>query len=132
MNPNSDPIEQQYLEDRLTEISEIELGEKLQNYAIFDYLNGEKITPVFLRLASRKKNNAKMVAIKIDVGQDFHSDRERKEFITEYYKAVYKKPRGQEDLPDRCIEEFLGPEICKHRVVQTSKLTAEERNALEA
>ncbi|MFO0003284.1 MAG: reverse transcriptase domain-containing protein, partial [bacterium] len=33
---------------------------------------------------------------------------------------------------DRCIEDFLGPEICEHRLVTNSKLTDDEKNELDS
>jgi hypothetical protein len=40
--------------------------------------------------------------------------------------------RERAPLPDNCIEQFLGPAIAESDMVQNSKLTAGEANALEA
>jgi hypothetical protein len=40
--------------------------------------------------------------------------------------------REREPLPDNCIEQFLGQDIAESDMVQNSKLTAGEANALEA
>jgi hypothetical protein len=98
---------------------------------IFECLNAEKPTPMFLNLAKKTKTNHKLENIKQPDGTNFNSEKEREDYIVSYYSTLYKKPDNERVDYTDCIEQFLGEDICGNRIVQNSKLTAEEKDRLD-
>ncbi len=87
---------------------------------------------MFLNLAKKTKSNQKLENIKNSDGTPFSNCKDRENYIVNYYSTLYKKPVGERVNYDGCIEEFLGPEICEHRLVTNSKLTEDEKNELDS
>jgi hypothetical protein len=120
------------LENRLTELVQKNVQSKVKTMKIFECLNAEKPTPMFLNLAKKTKSNQKLENIKNSDGTPFSNCKDRENYIVNYYSTLYKKPVGERVNYDGCIEEFLGPEICDHRLVTNSKLTEDEKNELDS
>ncbi|MFN9938199.1 MAG: hypothetical protein ACK56I_01885, partial [bacterium] len=101
------------------------------NYLKTDILDGEKITPHFLKLA-KTVNNDSLEKIRKADGSVFGSKTEQEAHIVEFYRDLYSLP---DDMPEDftgCVDEFLGPEICRHPLVVNSKLSDEEKTELES
>ena len=73
---------------------------------LFEGLNSEKQSPIFLSLA-KSKNSGKLSRIKNNMGQEFASDDERVEYITGFYEQLYKKNLGEPESFENIIENFL-------------------------
>ena len=97
---------------------------------LFEGLNSEKPSPIFLSLA-KSKNSGKLSRIKNNMGQEFVSDAERVEYITGFYEQLYKKNLGEPESFENIIENFLGPDILNSDLVRNSKLTERERVGME-
>jgi exonuclease III len=119
------------LENTLNEIVHRNVQAKVKTMKIFECLNAEKPTPMFLNLAKKTKSNQKLENIKKPDGTAFESDRERNEYIVTYYSTLYKKPDDERIDFSNCIENFLGPDICGSRLINNSKLTDEEQTNLD-
>jgi hypothetical protein len=95
------------LEQQIQDYNEMQLRCELENYKVFDRLNMEKITPHFLNLAKKSNEIPDLSRIKNNDGQEFTSEPERGDFITEFYKSLYKKPTLEPVLEQDCITTFL-------------------------
>jgi exonuclease III len=129
---NKDMLLINNIESELQKISEREIELALENHPVFEHLNGEKMSPNFLRLAKGKTDPADLSHIKNDNNENFISDIQRRDYIVNYFSSIYQVPDGAPEAFDGLIEEFLGPEICNHPVVLGSKLTVNEARDLEA
>jgi hypothetical protein len=114
------------IERNLNAIEEKINRDKVDNYLKHEILNNEKITPRFLRLA-KTINTDSLGKIRDSNGRIFQSKRERGEFITDFYRQLYKVPDSMPADFTGCIENFLGRDICNHPTVLGSKLSDEER-----
>jgi hypothetical protein len=76
-------------------------------------------------MAKGAKAESDLNVIKNTDGTEFQSDKDRENFIYEYYRNLYKKPDAAPLDPD-CIEKFLGADICNSSNVRNSKLTERE------
>jgi hypothetical protein len=56
------------IESQLSDINETNLREELKNYKVFDRLNNEKITPVFMKMAKSQTKSPEIDRIKNDTG----------------------------------------------------------------
>jgi len=119
------------LENALNELVQKNIQAKVKSMKIFECLNAEKPTPMFLNLAKKTKTNHKLENIKKPDGTNFNSDREREDYIVSYYSTLYKKPENERVDYTDCIEQFLGEDICGNRIVQNSKLTNDEKDRLD-
>ena len=117
------------LEGELNNIVEDNIKKKVLSMKLFEGLHSEKPSPLFLAL-SKKRNVGKLANIKKNDGSDFASDAERRTFITSFYENLYKKPVSNNAKIS--IEEFLGENICNSFIVNNSKLTQVESEALES
>ncbi len=117
------------LENILNEIVHKNVQAKVKSMKIFECLNAEKPTPMFLNLAKKTKSNQKLENIKKSDGTPFASEQERNEYIVTYYSTLYKKPEDERIDYSNCIETFLGADICESRLVNNSKLTVEEKTS---
>jgi hypothetical protein len=116
---------------KLNRILDDEAKSELENFAIFEVVNLEKMTPTFLQIAKQTKSSAKISDIRDDAGNDFGSDDDRYKFIENYYANIYMpKPDMDMNTPG-CIENFLGPEICNLDEVRNSKITPEQALLLD-
>jgi hypothetical protein len=104
---------------------------ELEKHHLFEILNNEKITPVFLKLAKSTNSGAQMADICRDTGEPFEHDSERKAYITDYFSTCYKVPSEHPNSVVGCIEEFLGQEILNSPLVQGNRLTLVEAAVLE-
>jgi hypothetical protein len=94
---------------------------------VFEYLNAEKVTPLLLDLAKRGTGDDRLDSIKQDNGLDFETDKERGNYIREYFTKLYCR----DAWVGGTIEDFLGPDIATHPTVLGSKLTQTEQERLD-
>jgi exonuclease III len=80
------------LESKLNSISNSEILNKIEGCRDFNIINGEKITPFFLSLATSNKAEAVMSSIKNDDGTDFPNSQEMKNYVRNYYAKLYTPP----------------------------------------
>ncbi len=116
------------MESELLEIIDKDIMEKLK---IFECLNAEKPTPLFMSLARRRSTAKKLSAINKDDGYLYNMDNNRNEGIISFYENLYKKPADERSNYDNCIEDFLWAGIANHPLVQNSILTEDECNLLD-
>jgi hypothetical protein len=121
-NENIDEIIEREIE--LSKKIEDEARTELENNENFEYLNHEKITPYFVKLAKGSKSEAEMDDICDSDGNPFNSATDRKKFIVDFYANLYKKEPGEPESLAGCIEQFLGAEICNNKIVKESKIPA--------
>jgi len=108
-----------------------ELREKIKAMKLFEGLHSEKPNSLFLSLAKNSNKGESLNKIRKPCGSDFESGEERNEHIVSFYESLYKKPANQPVSHENIIENFLGPEIVNSEMVQNSKLTPDEREALD-
>ena len=118
------------LETYLNAASEKFVSDRLANYIKTDILNSEKMTPRFLKLAEAK-NDSNLNILNNDNGLPFDTDSAREEYITDFYASLYQVPNGTRVDFSNCVSDFLG-DLTNHPVVRGCKLTAEDRERLEA
>ncbi len=106
-----------------------ELREELSLHRNFEKLNNEKITPYFMSLARQSCVDALLSDIRNDNGADFISSNERENFITNYYRELYKN-KDNNNIEGDAVTNFLG-DVATHPDVINSKLTENERLDLE-
>jgi hypothetical protein len=80
------------LETKLSTISHSEILNKIEGYRDFNIINGEKITPFFLSLATANKAEVGMSSIKNEDGSDFSNAQEMKNYVRDYYAKLYTPP----------------------------------------
>jgi exonuclease III len=114
----------------LRRISEREISAALQNHPVFEFVNAEKMSPLFLKLAKGKNASDSLSVITNNDLSPFQDKREREEFIVKSFEEIYKVPENAFSDFEGCIDAFLGPEICAHPIVINSKLTPHEAAAL--
>jgi len=110
------------LETKLNSISHSEILNKIEGCRDFNIINGEKITPFFLSLATANKAEVGMSSIKNDDGSEFSNAQEMKNYVREYYAKLYTPPPSDEHYNENCIREFLGEEIFNSQLVQESRI----------
>ncbi len=59
---------------------------------IFECINAEKPTPLFMSLARCRSTSKKLAAIKMDDGTLYQNAEQQTEGIVIYYENLYKKP----------------------------------------
>jgi hypothetical protein len=116
------------IERKLDAIQDWKLRSKLEQTRNFELINNEKMTPNFLNLSKGPKSEACLTDLRDDLGRDFNSDEEMKN----YYSNLYKSPDADIKFNDNCIEDFLGEDICNSRLVQDSKVPPDLRQELES
>ena len=77
------------LEDQLTSIVDKELFEKAKTMKIFECINAEKPTPLFMSLARCRSTSKKLAAIKMDDGTPYLNADMQTEGIVSYYENLY-------------------------------------------
>jgi exonuclease III len=118
------------LELELTRMSDEDLAVRIRNMKLFEALNSEKPSTIFLSVA-KKTNKGKLSVIKDQGGADFNSEQDRTEHIVSYYEKLYKKPADELMSHSGCIREFLGEDIMNSELVKNSILTGQESENLE-
>jgi hypothetical protein len=91
---------------------------------IFENLNFEKPTPLFLSLTKNKVTD-KLSLIKNDRGEDFTNDAVRNEYIVRKFEEIYEN-KDPDHMPNNIIENFLGDEIVNSATVRNSRLSEDE------
>ncbi len=94
------------LGSKLNSISHSEILNKIEGCRDFNIINGEKITPFFLSLATSNKAEVVMSSIKNDDGSDFPSAQEMKNYVRNYYAKLYTPPPSDENYNENCIRDF--------------------------
>ncbi len=118
-------------EQQLLDLTDSEILEKVKSMKIFECLNAEKPTPLFMSLARCRSSAKQLSCIVKDDGTNYASQAERAEGIVSYYENLYKKPIDERHDYENCIEDFLGQDIISHPIVQNSRLTLTERENLD-
>jgi hypothetical protein len=98
------------LESELNAAVDSDLRDRTKSMKIFENLNSEKPTPLFLNL-TKSRTNSGLEKIRKNCGTPFDSESEREEFIVKSFQDIYER-REAEPLDDNAISDFLGPEIC--------------------
>jgi hypothetical protein len=125
-NANSDLILEK--EKALSDIIDQEITAKVRNMKIFDCLNFEKPSPMFLNLARVSNSNKKLSAICKPTGEPCKSDLQRNDYIALYFEDIYRKDSTEPENFHGCVEKFLGDEIVANPIVQNSRFIVPERN----
>ncbi len=119
-------------ETKLSSILNAELLAKVKSMKLFNCLNSEKPTPIFLNLARSNNSSKTLALINKPDGTPYSSDNDRNEGIVSFFEEIYRK--SPNDLTDytNCIEDFLGDVVLSNPIVTNSKLTRAEHDLLEA
>jgi hypothetical protein len=115
---NADLIHEK--EKTLSELIELETIAKVRQMKLFDCLNSEKPTPMFLSLARVSNKDKKLASICKPDGNNFENDVTRNDYIVNYFKNVYERDRNEPDDFSGCIERFLGANILALPIVRNS------------
>jgi hypothetical protein len=119
------------LELKLRDIQDLRNNAVIESSPNFAMLNGERITPFFLKMARGSQSCSSMLEICDYDGNNFANLKEQKTFIHEHFANSYKKPVNEpEDMAD-CIAKFLGQDILAHPLVQNLKLSEAEKESIE-
>jgi hypothetical protein len=89
------------------------------------------MSPKFLDLAKKAKGENSLSDIKKPDGTCFQSEKDRNNFIREYYRNIYSKAGPDVNPYAGCIEDFLGPDILNNPVVRNSKISPELNAEME-
>jgi hypothetical protein len=117
------------LENEATQVLDSILVSKVSCMKIFENLNAEKPTPLFMSL-TKNRNSEKLSLIKDDNGNEFLSDELRNNHIVETFEKLYRN-RDTGNLPVNVIEDFLGPDVLDSPIVRNSVLTNAESEWLD-
>jgi hypothetical protein len=118
------------LEQELNRLVESDISNKTESLKIFENLNSEKPTPLFLNL-TKNRSCAALEGIRNPDGSVFTNETERHNYIFRSYQNLFRA-RDRDPLPETAVEDFLGPEIANSDLVNNSKLSNAEAEALEA
>jgi hypothetical protein len=118
-------------EAKLNSILDSELIAKVKTMKLFNCLNSEKPTPIFLNLARTSNSGKSLSVINKPDGSNYVNDADRNEGIVSFYEDIYRKPSDEPSDLVNCIEKFLGTSIVEHPVVNNSKLSLDENISLE-
>jgi hypothetical protein len=128
-NYNMNSREIHVAERLLNTLIENDLRQELMQNKKFEVLNDEKMTAHFSSMAKVSKQDCAISEICNDLEIEFPTTELRSSYIKNYFGEVYKKPEGEQLLPDS-ISNFLG-DTANNNVVQNSKLTEDERSELD-
>jgi hypothetical protein len=119
------------LEAELTVLRDEDLSATIREIKIFEHLHNEKPSPLFLTLI-RSRNLENLSCIRKGDGSEFETEEEKEKFIREYFEDIYTNKNKSSNIDfDNCITNFLGEAVVNHPVVQNSRLTVQEREALD-
>jgi hypothetical protein len=99
------------LENKLDRIQDQKLRSKLESSKNFEILNSERITPNFISLSKGSKSGANLSDLRDDNNLPFSSDGHMKEYVSNFYKNLYKSPPCDVAFNENCINDFLGNDI---------------------
>jgi exonuclease III len=119
------------LESNLNDLADSELRCELENYAWFEHVNAEKMSPKFLDIAKKTRSEKKIEEIKDSTGTDFPNSTSRNSFVRDYFRNIYKNTDETVQPYEGCINDFLGPDICNNPTVRNCKLTEPQREEME-
>ena len=88
------------------------------------------MTPGFLRIA-KNTNNAPLLTIRDEHGQQVSKVRERGEHIRSFYEELYKMPPDAPANLEGCVEDFLGADICNNPIIQGMRISQAEKEQLD-
>ena len=117
------------VERKLNKIINDDVMSEMEKFKYFENINGEKMTPAFLKLAKSSTTVAHLRDIVDDNNTPFTSKDSRTSYIREYYRKLYDDTNGEQHRIS--IEEFLGEHILSKPIVQNSRLTQVEHDQLE-
>jgi hypothetical protein len=117
------------VERDLNRIVESDAREEILKIKNFEHLNYEKITPYFLSLAQKPQHSENLNDIVRDDGTHFDCNRERDQYIKNYYADVYK--RVPDTVTDQLISNFLQNVVDNPNVI-ASKISNDEREELDS
>jgi hypothetical protein len=126
LDPDSNIDTISVLERDLNLILDAEFRSFVLDNKTFNVVNNEKPTEHFMNLARTKKAEASINSVVNEDGGNFEDELSRNEYIRNFYSNLYRK----DELPERTIEDFLGP-AAEHPVVTNSKLSAQEKAELD-
>jgi hypothetical protein len=118
------------IESQLSEINETNLREELKNYKVFDRLNNEKITLIFMKMAKSQTKSPEIDRIKNDTGTLLTEPVEIENYVSGFYERLYSKPENEAPVTADRIINFLG-NISNSDQILNSKLNEEERLDLD-
>jgi len=113
-------------------MNEIEINSELEKNPNFDTLHTERITPFFIKMAKGSMQERSQREIRDSNGREFANEADQKEFIVNHFADSFRKNPNEPDNLENCIENFLGPVVLNHPLVQSLKLNVEECQNLES
>jgi exonuclease III len=116
------------VEHELASHTEKGLRDELENMALFERLNNERITPYFLKLAKQVTSSDSTNIIKDP--DDPEPAVSNEDYITGFYENLYKNPNINEETTENDIVEFLG-ETADLDEIKNSKLSVQEKSMLD-
>jgi exonuclease III len=119
------------LELKLRDIQDLKNNAIIESSPNFATLNGERITPFFLKMARGSLSSSSMTEICDYDGNIFENSKVQKTFIREHFANSYKKPENEPENMAECIANFLGRDILAHPLVADLKLSQREKESLE-
>jgi hypothetical protein len=115
-------------EKELNKILDLELRRLISSKKILENLSHEKPTKRFLDIAHSAGKGDKLDTLKNDDGSEFGSEEQLKNYVTNFYRNLYSRDEGV----GGSIKDFLGKELCNHPLITGSKLTREQKEALDS
>jgi Reverse transcriptase (RNA-dependent DNA polymerase) len=119
------------LEKELENLVESEIRDEVSSMNIFDRLTSEKMTPYFLKLAKGCNKSECTSSIKKPCGSDFENISKNRDYISDFYENLYKKPATEKEITQEDIANFLG-DVGTEPEVQNSKISEAEKTRLDA
>jgi hypothetical protein len=117
------------IEQNLSRLNEQLIRDRLENSNLFEVLNNEKMTPMFLKLAKIKSNTGSLADICDDNGIPFPTPALRQKHILDTYSKMYGEVNAPVSVGD--IVNFLGPDIINHNITNSKKVPIELKNQFE-
>ena len=129
-DPNHNQAALSIAERELDKIIDQEVRIAVEKSPLFDHINNEKMSPLFLKLAKSCNSEYRLNDIVGSDGVIFNCEADRKEYIVSYFEKIYKKPDYTPDNVAGIIENFLGPDILRIGLTLPFLTTAASRFAL--
>ena len=89
-NPEKDHDKIARLEKSLNDLVHNELINEAEKNKLFEYVNSEKIIPLFLKLMKGSPDKGSLKDIRDNNNQEFTSTEARTKYIFNYYSSIYK------------------------------------------
>ncbi len=107
------------LEIDLRNINELEINAELEKNPNFETLNTERITPFFLKMVKGSTQEKSQTEIRDQHGRVFTNSEEQKRYIYEHFANSFKRNPLEPENLENCIEDFLGPQITNHPLINS-------------